>query len=230
LLYQVAQWDSPSSSYLQKVYLREYTSSWAVPAGVPDPIIKPSSKVQISRVRTAVGPAGEVHIVVICSPDGTTATLNYYKWDGTLTGPETITATNADAVAAIAVNPTDSQPWVITEDVGTGTTRLMSAYRRTAGGWQTVGASGALSRTSYNNSSADLAFTPDGTAWAVTETLSATAVAVHRFAAAWEHYTWNAGTTVIYEGAALTPDGRLCVLAKPTTIGQAVQVMYVRTW
>ena len=227
ILYQKAQWST--DHYVQNLYLREFTSDWGVPAGVPDPIAAPGNQAQIPKIRAADGPNGELHIVIFYTPDNTTATLQYYRWDGTLTGPENIAATNLDGVIAIAVNPVDSQPYVITEDVGTSTTRTLSAYRHTATGWQLVGASASLSRTIYNNSSVDLAFTADGTLWAGTQT-SSTALSIFRYSSAWEEYTWTAANTINYKGMALVKDGRVCLFARPTSSGSPVNVVYLDTW
>ncbi len=234
LLYQTTVWNSGLGMYLQNLYLRELDPDWDRPSGVPEPLASMPNRTQVPLLRTAVGSSGEIHILMVYSLDDTrdTTEARYYRWDGSLTGPETIRAANWDRpeVGAIALNPVTGQPYVMTEDVGTETTRTITVSRRTAPGvWQVVGTAGALSRTTYNNSSFDLAFTPDGTPWAVTQTTDR-ALSVFRFASSWQQFTWTSSGSVNYSGMKLTRDGRICMFATSTLVGPPIAIPYLNTW
>lgn len=231
LLYQEAAWDNPSQMYKQNIRLREYGSGWAAPAGTPEPIAAISMKTQTPKLRAAIGAADQIHFAIVKSLDGTTATVDYYMWDGALTGPETIASTNPSTVVAIAVNPVNGRPCVIAEDVGTsGSTRALTAYTRTGpNSWSTVGAAGALTRTTFNNSSCDLAFTAAGTLWAAIQT-DGSALSAFRYASAWNQYSWAAGTTINYKGMKLLKDGRICLFSKPNSGSQSLSIAYLDTW
>jgi hypothetical protein len=230
MIYQTAQWDNPNSRYLQRVYLREYSSGWAAPALMPDPLVAHgTSTFQNPSVRAAIGPSGDIHIVLISTADNASFSAAYYHWNGTaLAGPETIASTNKDSALAIAVNPQSGQPYVLMEDVSTEDQLPISAYRRADSGWTLVGAAGSLSRTTFNNDSADLEFSADGTLWATTQTSSA-AFTAFRYDSAWTQSTWTAGSAS-YEGMSLLPDGRLCLFAKPSLSGQPILIGCLDSW
>jgi hypothetical protein len=230
LLYQQNVYVSASSMYEQRIYLREFSGgAWTSPTGVSNPIAAPLTKTQNPLLRVAIGSAGEIHILLISTQDSTNYTAVYYRWDGALTGPETVAAANSSNVAAIAVNPATSQPYIIVEDPGTTSPRALSAYHRTESGWQLVGAAGSLSRITANNSSMGMDFAADGTLWAVTQT-GATGLTAYRFATAWNHYAWTYSSTLYFQGMKLTKDGRLCLFADPTTSGVSIVVPYIATW